>query len=43
MIDFIFILIILYILLTLIVVLLERKLLAYAQRRFGPSFAGRNG
>jgi len=31
------------ILLTLFVVLLERKLLAYAQRRMGPTIMGRNG
>lgn len=31
------------IVLSLLVVLLERKLLAYAQRRLGPSIAGRNG
>ena len=30
-------------LLTLFVVLLERKLLAYAQRRMGPAIMGRNG
>lgn len=31
------------ILLTLFVVLLERKFLAYAQRRMGPAIMGRNG
>lgn len=34
---------IIIIVLSLLVVLLERKLLAYAQRRLGPSIAGRNG
>lgn len=34
---------ILFILLCLFVVLVERKFLAHAQRRFGPSIAGRNG
>ena len=34
---------ILYLLLSLFTVLLERKLLAYAQRRLGPSIVGRNG
>lgn len=37
------ILIIVFILFCLFVVLMERKLLAHAQRRFGPSIAGRNG
>ena len=31
------------VLLTLFVVLLERKFLAYAQRRMGPAIMGRNG
>lgn len=31
------------VLLTLFVVLTERKLLAYAQRRMGPAIMGRNG
>lgn len=31
------------VLLTLFVVLLERKLLAFAQRRMGPTLMGRNG
>jgi NADH:ubiquinone oxidoreductase subunit H len=31
------------ILITLFVVLLERKFLAYAQRRMGPAIMGRNG
>jgi len=31
------------ILLALFVILLERKLLAYAQRRMGPTIMGRNG
>jgi NADH:ubiquinone oxidoreductase subunit H len=31
------------VLLTLFVVLLERKFLAYAQRRMGPAVMGRNG
>ena len=43
MIDFAFILVIVCILLCLFVVLVERKFLAHAQRRFGPSIAGRNG
>ena len=34
---------ILYLLLSLFTVLLERKLLAYTQRRLGPSIVGRNG
>jgi NADH-quinone oxidoreductase subunit H len=34
---------ILTILITLFVVLLERKFLAYAQRRMGPAIMGRNG
>ena len=34
---------ILYLLLSLFIVLLERKLLAFAQRRLGPSIVGRNG
>lgn len=38
-----FILLIICILLCLFVVLVERKFLAHAQRRFGPSIAGRNG
>jgi NADH:ubiquinone oxidoreductase subunit H len=33
----------LVVLLTLFVVLTERKLLAYAQRRMGPTLMGRNG
>ena len=33
----------LVVLLTLFVVLLERKLLAFAQRRMGPTLMGRNG
>jgi NADH:ubiquinone oxidoreductase subunit H len=37
------ILVILSILFCLFVVLVERKFLAHAQRRFGPSIAGRNG
>lgn len=37
------ILALLTILLTLFTVLLERKFLAYAQRRMGPSIMGRNG
>jgi len=37
------ILLIVFILLCLFVVLVERKFLAHAQRRFGPSIAGRNG
>jgi len=41
--EFGFILTILMILLCLFVVLVERKFLAHAQRRFGPSIAGRNG
>jgi NADH-quinone oxidoreductase subunit H len=41
--EFGIILTILFILLCLFVVLVERKFLAHAQRRFGPSIAGRNG
>lgn len=41
--EFYIISLILIILLCLFVVLTERKLLAHAQRRFGPSIAGRNG
>lgn len=37
------ILALLTILITLFTVLLERKFLAYAQRRMGPSIMGRNG
>lgn len=37
------ILVIFFILFCLFVVLVERKFLAHAQRRFGPSIAGRNG
>jgi len=33
----------LVVLLTLFVVLLERKILSYAQRRMGPTLMGRNG
>lgn len=41
--EFSLILIIVFILFCLFVVLVERKFLAHAQRRFGPSIAGRNG
>jgi NADH-quinone oxidoreductase subunit H len=41
--EFGIIIAILLILLCLFVVLVERKFLAHAQRRFGPSIAGRNG
>ena len=41
--DFTLILLILFILFCLFIVLVERKFLAHAQRRFGPSIAGRNG
>lgn len=41
--DLSLILIIVFILFCLFVVLVERKFLAHAQRRFGPSIAGRNG
>lgn len=41
--EFGLLLTIVFILLCLFVVLVERKFLAYAQRRFGPSIAGRNG
>ena len=41
--DLALILIIVFILFCLFVVLMERKFLAHAQRRFGPSIAGRNG
>ena len=43
MFDIALILLLLYIVFTLFVVLVERKLLAHAQRRFGPAIAGRNG
>ena len=43
MFDLAVILLLLYIVFTLFVVLVERKLLAHAQRRFGPAIAGRNG
>ena len=32
-----------FVLIALFVILLERKLLAYAQRRMGPTIMGRNG
>lgn len=41
--DLALILLIVFILFCLFVVLVERKFLAHAQRRFGPSIAGRNG
>lgn len=41
--DLALIVIICFILMCLFVVLTERKFLAFAQRRFGPSIAGRNG
>lgn len=41
--EFALILTIVFILFCLFVVLVERKFLAHAQRRFGPSIAGRNG
>lgn len=41
--DFGLILAVLFILFCLFVVLVERKFLAHAQRRFGPAIAGRNG
>lgn len=41
--DLSLILLIVFILFCLFVVLVERKFLAHAQRRFGPSIAGRNG
>ena len=41
--DLALIIIIVFILFCLFVVLVERKFLAHAQRRFGPSIAGRNG
>lgn len=41
--DFGLILTIVFILLCLFTVLVERKFLAHAQRRFGPAIAGRNG
>lgn len=41
--EFALILVIVFILFCLFVVLVERKFLAHAQRRFGPSIAGRNG
>lgn len=41
--ESILILSLLMILFTLFVVLVERKLLAYAMRRMGPSLMGRNG
>jgi len=41
--EFGLILLIVFILTCLFVVLVERKFLAFAQRRFGPSIAGRNG
>lgn len=41
--DFMLILLIIFVLFCLFTVLVERKFLAHAQRRFGPSIAGRNG
>ena len=41
--DLSLILLLVYIVFCLFVVLVERKFLAHAQRRFGPSIAGRNG
>ena len=41
--ESVLILCLLMILFTLFVVLVERKLLAYAMRRMGPSLMGRNG
>ena len=41
--DLSLILLIVFILFCLFVVLVERKFLAHAQRRFGPAIAGRNG
>lgn len=41
--ESVLILVLLMILFTLFVVLVERKLLAYAMRRMGPSLMGRNG
>jgi len=41
--EFAFMLIILFVLLTLYIVLLERKILAAYQRRVGPTLMGRNG
>lgn len=41
--EFAIILTLLLVLMTLFVVLLERKFLAYAQRRMGPTLMGRNG
>lgn len=41
--EFGLLIVIICILLCLFVVLVERKFLAHAQRRFGPSIAGRNG
>lgn len=41
--EFALILTLLFVFMTLFVVLLERKFLAYAQRRMGPAIMGRNG
>ena len=41
--EFVLISSLLVVLLTLFVVLIERKLLAFAQRRMGPTLMGRNG
>lgn len=41
--EFALLLVVFFILFCLFVVLVERKFLAHAQRRFGPSIAGRNG
>jgi NADH-quinone oxidoreductase subunit H len=41
--DFGLLLALVFIIFCLFVVLVERKLLAHAQRRFGPAIAGRNG
>lgn len=41
--EFALVLTLLIVLMTLFVVLLERKFLAYAQRRMGPAVMGRNG
>lgn len=41
--EFSFIIALVVVFITLFVVLLERKLLAYAQRRIGPTIMGRNG
>ena len=41
--DLMLIILIIFVLFCLFIVLVERKFLAHAQRRFGPSIAGRNG